>query len=83
MQKPKRLTMKKLFVILALLITISPANAATRIHHRPIPRTVHMYHTDYNTKQLAVAGIFLVTVAIVVGIHASQYNQGQLRLVQF
>ena len=75
--------MKKLLIILALLTTISPAQAVTRIHHRPIPRTVHVYHTDYSTKQLAIAGVFLATVAIIVGIKASENNQGQVRLVQF
>ena len=74
--------MKKLLVTLALLTTISPANAATRTI-RPIPRTVRVYHTDYNTKQLAIAAVFLATVAVVVGIHASENNQGQVRLVQF
>lgn len=83
--------MKKFLFILALIGMVGNAYAADR-YGRPIPPRYDYQarriaddarHTADVAKTIAVAAVFVGVVSLIVAVHASENNPGQIRLAQF
>lgn len=83
--------MKKILFSLALIGMIGTANATDR-YGRPMPPRYDFQarqiardanHTADVAKTIAVVAVFVGVVSLIVAVHASENNPGQIRLAQF